>query len=40
MATPATTSTGAPETKGAFPPFASESYASQLLWFAIAFSVG
>jgi len=39
MATPATTSTGAPETKGAFPPFASESYASQLLWFAIAFGL-
>ena len=39
MATPAPMSTGAPETKGAFPPFASESYASQLLWFAIAFGL-
>ena len=38
MVTPTTTSTGAtPEAKGAFPPFATETYASQLLWFAIAF---
>ena len=39
MATPTNTSTGAPEAKGAFPPFASESYASQLIWFAIAFGL-
>jgi F-type H+-transporting ATPase subunit b len=39
MATPTTTSTGAPEVKGAFPPFASETYASQLIWFAIAFGL-
>ena len=39
MATPTTTATGAPEVKGAFPPFASETYASQLLWFAIAFGL-
>ena len=39
MATPTNTSTGAPEVKGAFPPFASESYASQLIWFAIAFGL-
>ena len=39
MATPTNTSTGAPETKGAFPPFASETYASQLIWFAIAFGL-
>src|ERR671916_2738602 len=40
MATPTTTSTGAtPQAKGAFPPFASETYASQLLWFAIAFGL-
>ena len=38
MATP-TASTGAPEVKGAFPPFASETYASQLIWFAIAFGL-
>jgi F-type H+-transporting ATPase subunit b len=38
MATPTTTSTGA-EAKGAFPPFATETYASQLLWFAIAFGL-
>jgi F-type H+-transporting ATPase subunit b len=37
-----TTSTGAPppgEHGGAFPPFASETFASQLLWFAIAFGL-
>ena len=42
MATPATTtSTGATPhgAKAAFPPFASETYASQLLWFAIAFGL-
>jgi len=39
MATPTTTSTGAHEAKGAFPPFAPETYASQLLWFAIAFGL-
>ena len=39
MATPTTASTGAPEVKGAFPPFASETYASQLIWFAIAFGL-
>jgi F-type H+-transporting ATPase subunit b len=39
MATSTTTSTGAPEVKGAFPPFASETYASQLIWFAIAFGL-
>jgi F-type H+-transporting ATPase subunit b len=43
MATPdtthATTSTEAHGAKAAFPPFASETYASQLLWFAIAFGL-
>jgi F-type H+-transporting ATPase subunit b len=29
----------APEAHGAFPPFASETYVSQLLWFAIAFGL-
>jgi F-type H+-transporting ATPase subunit b len=29
----------APEAHGAFPPFASETFASQLLWFAIAFGL-
>jgi F-type H+-transporting ATPase subunit b len=41
MATPTTSSTAASshEAKAAFPPFASETYASQLLWFAIAFGL-
>jgi F-type H+-transporting ATPase subunit b len=40
MATPtATTGATPPEAKGAFPPFATETYASQLLWFAIAFGL-
>ena len=41
MSTATTTSTGAhpPGEKGAFPPFATETYASQLLWFAIAFGL-
>jgi len=39
MATPTTASTGAHDAKGAFPPFASETYASQLIWFAIAFGL-
>ena len=39
MATSTTTSTGAHDAKGAFPPFATETYASQLLWFAIAFGL-
>jgi F-type H+-transporting ATPase subunit b len=39
MATPTTSSTGAREVKGAFPPFASETYASQLIWFSIAFGL-
>ncbi len=29
----------APEAHGAFPPFASETFASQLLWFAVAFGL-
>ena len=42
MAQPTHATTGAaPEAhaKGAFPPFASETFASQLLWFAIAFGL-
>lgn len=41
MAASTTTATGAtpPGAKAAFPPFASETYASQLLWFAIAFGL-
>ena len=41
MATPTTASTAAAphDGKAAFPPFASETYASQLLWFAIAFGL-
>jgi F-type H+-transporting ATPase subunit b len=39
-ATPTTTSTGAPSgAKGAFPPFATDTFASQLLWFAITFGL-
>ena len=29
----------APEAHGAFPPFASHTFASQLLWFAVAFGL-
>ena len=41
MAQPTTTTTGATPASGqaAFPPFASESFTSQLLWFAIAFGL-
>jgi F-type H+-transporting ATPase subunit b len=41
MAQPIVTTTGAtpPGAKAAFPPFASETFASQLLWFAIAFGL-
>ncbi|HEX8167807.1 MAG TPA: F0F1 ATP synthase subunit B' [Beijerinckiaceae bacterium] len=44
MAQPIVTTTGAaphgaPGAKAAFPPFATESFASQLLWFAIAFGL-
>ncbi len=41
MAQPIVTTTGAtpPGAKAAFPPFASETFASQLLWFALAFGL-
>jgi F-type H+-transporting ATPase subunit b len=41
MAQPVVTTTGAtpPGAKPAFPPFASETFAAQLLWFAIAFGL-
>ena len=39
MATPTTSTGAAHDAKGAFPPFATETYASQLLWFAIAFGL-
>ena len=35
----AATTDVAPEAHGAFPPFASETFASQLLWFAVAFGL-
>lgn len=38
MATPATTGAGAAQ-KAAFPPFQAESFAGQLIWFAIAFGL-